>query len=81
MSVNGNLAGQINTLENGDMAPTPAMQAAYVAGCRDLQTVVTTSTGINAAPLATFNAVLTQNNLKPVAATGPALVAPVCSRS
>src|SRR6266571_5180098 len=81
VSVNGNLAGQINTLENGDMAPTPAMQAAYVAGCRDLQTVVTTWTGINAAPLATFNAVLTQNNLKPVAATGPALVAPVCSRS
>ncbi|OLC76134.1 MAG: hypothetical protein AUH78_07440 [Gemmatimonadetes bacterium 13_1_40CM_4_69_8] len=81
VSVNANLVRQINTLENGDLAPTPAMQAAYVSGCKDLQTVVTTWTGINGAALAAFNAVLTQNNLKPLAATGRALVAPVCARS
>jgi len=81
VSVNADLVRQINTLENGDLAPTPAMQAAYVAGCKDVQTVVTTWIGIAGAPLAAFNAVLAQNNLKPVAATGRALAAPVCARS
>jgi len=81
VSVNDNLVRQINTLENGDLAPTPGMQTAYVAGCRDLQTAVTAWTGINGAPLAALNAVLTQNNLKPFAATGRALVAPGCARS
>ena len=79
--VNGNLGNQINGLENGDMAPTEAMQRAYVAGCLDLQRVVTTWTGVNGAPLAAFNAVLTQNNLKPIPAAAPALVAPLCPRS
>jgi len=41
VGVNGNLAGQINALENGDMAPTPAMLAAYAAACADLRRVVT----------------------------------------
>ena len=81
VSVNGNLAGQINALENGDMAPTPAMQAAYVAGCTDLKAVVTSWTAINGGALAAFNAVLGQNNLKPVGATVRPLVAPVCARS
>jgi hypothetical protein len=78
VSVNGNLGGQINDQENGDMAPTPAMQANYVAGCTDLKKAVTTWIGINGAPLAAFNAVLVQNNLKPIAAAVPTLVAPVC---
>src|SRR2546425_971360 len=38
--VNEDFVGQINTLENGGMAPTEAMQRAYVAGCRDLKTAV-----------------------------------------
>ena len=80
VSVNENLVRQINALENGDLAPTPAMQAAYVAGCRDLQTVVTTWTGINGAALAAFNAVLAQNNTKPIAAKARTLVAPACAR-
>src|SRR5207245_1246930 len=80
VSVNENLVRQINALENGDLAPTPAMQAAYVAGCRDLQTVVTTWTGINGAALAAFNAVLAQNNTKPIAATARTVVAPACAR-
>jgi len=79
-AVNENFISQINTLENGDMAPTEAMQRAYVAGCRDLKTAVTAWTAI-AAPLAAFNAVLTQHNLKPIAATVPALVGPGCSGS
>jgi len=76
--VNGNLGNQINTLENGDLAPTAAMQRAYVAACTDLKTAVTTWTGINGAPLAAFNAELTRNNLKPIPPAARALTAPVC---
>ena len=81
VSVNNNLVRQINTLENGDMTPTEAMQRDYAAGCAELKTAVTSWTAIHGAALAAFNAALTQNNLKPVAATSRALVAPVCARS
>ena len=77
--VNGNLGNQVNTLENGDLAPTDAMRRAYQAVCRDLQRVVTTWTGLNGAPLAGINAVLTQNHMKPVPAAALALTAPTCS--
>jgi len=76
--VNGNLGNQINTLENGDLAPTAAMQRAYVAACTDLKNAVTTWTGINGASLAAFNAELTRNNLKPIPAATRALTAPAC---
>src|SRR5258707_11604265 len=76
--VNGNLANQINALENGDLAPTAAMQRVYGAACTDLKTAMATWTGINAAPLAAFNAELTRNNLKPIPAAPRALTVPVC---
>src|SRR6266536_587142 len=76
--VDGNLANQINALENGDLAPTVAMQRAFAAACTDLKTATATWTGINAAPLAAFNAELTRNNLKPIPAAPRALTAPVC---
>jgi len=52
--VNGTLGRQLNALETGDLAPTPAMQAAYAAACKDLTTAVATWTRIKgaAAPLA-----------------------------
>jgi hypothetical protein len=80
VGVNGALRGQMNALEPGDVAPTAAMQAWYAATCKDLATAVTTWTGINGATgaLATFNAVLAQNHLKPVAAATVALAAPRC---
>jgi len=79
--VNETLAREINTLENGDMAPTEAMQRAYTVGCTELKTAVTTWTAVTAGALAAFNAVLTQHNVKPIAATPTRLVAPVCPRS
>jgi photosystem II stability/assembly factor-like uncharacterized protein len=81
VSVNEDLVGQINALENGDMAPTEAMQRAYAAGCRELTAAVTAWMATNGARLAAFNAALAQNNLKPIAAPATALAAPVCSRS
>jgi len=76
--VNGTLGRQLNALETGDLAPTEAMQAAYAAACKDLTNAVTRWTGINGAALTTFNAVLAQNNLKPVPAATVALAAPRC---
>jgi len=63
------------------MAPTPAMQAAYTAACRDLATAATTWRGINGAggALETFNAMATRNNLKPVGLTATPLAAPTCA--
>jgi hypothetical protein len=78
VGVNGNLTNQLNALENGDMAPTPAMLAAYVAGCNDLKSAVTTWAAINGAALTAFNAVLTQNNLKPIPGAAPLLAVPAC---
>ena len=79
VSVNGNFVNQINTQENGDMAPTGAMQRSYETGCADLKTAVTAWVRMNGAALATFNALLRSNNLAPIAAATPALAVPVCA--
>jgi hypothetical protein len=47
--VNGTLGSQLNALETGDLAPTPGMQAAYAAACKDLATAVATWTRIKGA--------------------------------
>jgi hypothetical protein len=79
VGVNGTLAGILNALETGDLAPTDARQAEYGAAGKDLSKAGTTWRGINgtAGALTTFNAVLVENHLKPVpAATVP--VGPTC---
>jgi len=68
--VNNTLVGQINALENGDMAPTPAMLAAYAAACKDLGTALATWKGITGAQLTAFNALLKQHNLGQLSAGG-----------
>ena len=60
VAVNATLGRQLNALETGDLAPTPAMQAAYAAACKDLATAVTT-----------FNAVVAQHQLKQAALAAP----------
>src|SRR5213083_318866 len=60
VGVNATLGRQLNALETGDLAPTPAMEAAYVAACKDLVKAVTT-----------FNAVVAQHQLKQVALAAP----------
>jgi hypothetical protein len=62
VGVNATLGRQLNALETGDLAPTPAMEAAYVAACKDLAKAVTA-----------FNAVVAQHHL-----TQAALAAPRC---
>jgi len=60
VAVNATLGRQLNALETGDLAPTPAMEAAYVAACKDLAKAVTT-----------FNAVVAQHQLKQAALAAP----------
>ena len=79
VGVNGNLVNQLNALENGDMAPTVAMQAAYVSACNDLTSVVTRWTAVAGARLAGFNATLAQNGVKPTPAPMPTVPLPVCA--
>jgi hypothetical protein len=79
VGVNGNLANQLNALENGDMAPTVAMQAAYVSACNDLKSVVTAWTAVSGVRLAVLNAALAQNGVKPTPAPTPTVPSPACA--
>jgi len=61
------------------MAPNEPMTKAYAAGCTELKTAVMNWKTMNGQDLAAFNAILTKNNLKTVAAAPTALPVPVCS--
>jgi hypothetical protein len=78
VAVNGALVRQINNIEMGDGAPTPATQAEYAATCSDLKKAVTAWQGITTKDLVAFNALLSKNNLTPLAGDPPALAVPVC---
>ena len=46
-----------------------------------VERVVTAWTGATGAPLATFNALLAQNNLKPIVGPATAVAAPACPKT
>lgn len=71
--------GQLRTNDSGDMAPTEPMWRGWVSVCTDLKSAVTAWRAINDKDLVAFNAVLTRNNLRPIAAAAPALPMPVCA--
>ena len=79
VSVNGTLASQINALENGDMAPTEAMQRAYVAGCTELKTAVAAWQTAATTGLAAFNGVRAQRNLRTITAPSGGVPVPACA--
>ncbi len=56
-SVSGKLVNQLMAQENADLAPTPAMAAAFEATCRDLRTVAAAWDRV-AGAAAAFNALL-----------------------
>ncbi len=70
--------GQLRTTDSGDMAPTASMQRGWLSVCTDLRTTLTTWRSINEKDLVAFNAVLTRNNLRPIAAAA-ALPVPLCA--
>ena len=78
VEVNGGLVRQLNQIEMGDGAPTPATQADYASACTDLGKVVTAWQGATGKDLVSLNALLTKNSLTPVGGDRPALAMPVC---
>ena len=71
--------GQLRTNDAGDMAPNETMWRGWVNVCTDLRSAVTAWRAINEKDLVAFNAMLTRNNLRPIAAAAPALPLPVCA--
>ncbi len=74
-SVNGALVNQVNALDNGDMAPTPAMRAAYASTCRELAAVQIAWQRLLQRDRTAFNAVLAREGVSavPVAPVGTVL--------
>ncbi|HTR21411.1 MAG TPA: hypothetical protein VMH88_11215 [Gemmatimonadales bacterium] len=70
--------GQLRTTDYGDMAPSAQMLKAWSAACTDLKSVVTQWRGITTRELPELNALLSKNDLTPIAVPG-ALTAPDCS--
>jgi hypothetical protein len=79
VGLNGTMSQQLTALDNGDIAPSEPMQKGYAAKCTDLKTAITSWKTINTIDLPAFNAILTRNNVKPIAASSPVLATPVCS--
>jgi hypothetical protein len=79
VAINGTMSQQLTALDNGDMAPNESMHKGSIAKCTDLKTAVTSWKTINAVDLPAFNAILSRNNVKPIAAASPVLPVPVCS--
>ena len=77
-SINGSFAAQLNTLENGDLAPTAAQIAAYTSTCRDLQTVAARWQRVSSADLAAINEILRARG-RPALTAPAAFKAPPCS--
>jgi len=70
--------GQLRTNDAGDMAPNQSMLRGWVNVCTDLRIAVTAWRTINDKDLVAFNAVLSRNNLRPIAAATPMLPVPEC---
>ena len=78
-ALNGAMVRIINTLEPADFAPNEPQMKAWVAACTDLRTAIASWKTLTTKSLSDFNAALTRNNVKTIAAPAAALVAPVCA--
>ncbi len=76
-TVYGNFSGQYGAQENGDLAPTAAMNDGYASACYDLTMTAARWKTLNGADLTTLNAALSAGGAKPIAAA-PGVTAPKC---
>jgi hypothetical protein len=79
IGINGALASQLTTQEQGDMAPTPAMVAEYASTCHELSSVITAWQRLSTTELGTFNGMLKQRGRPALTVSGEAVKAPSCS--
>ena len=63
------------------MAPNETTMTVFNASCRDLKSVVTNWTAINAKELQDFNATLAKNSLPAITAATPGLPTPACAQA
>ncbi|HEX7020198.1 MAG TPA: hypothetical protein VF159_09325, partial [Gemmatimonadaceae bacterium] len=77
-TINGTLVGQLEAQDNGDMAPTAAMLAAYASACHDLSAAEAAFDHMLTNDLPTLDAALTHAGLRPVASPRTRLVPPRC---
>ncbi|HEY2374732.1 MAG TPA: hypothetical protein VGH98_02045 [Gemmatimonadaceae bacterium] len=68
VSVSGELVGQLNAQDNGDLAPTPGMLAAFSNACIDLKSADASWQNVTTRDLAALNAVLSKNGIREVQA-------------
>ena len=78
VSVSGEMVGQLNAQDNGDLAPTPGMLAAYTNACIDLKTVESAWKNVTTRDLSALNAVLSKNGIPQVQAPASSSAAPLC---
>jgi hypothetical protein len=76
--VSNALVSQLNAQDNADLAPTPAMLAAYRKTCGELQTVASRWRQVVARDLGEFNAVRTRNGAGVLTAPSAAIAVPRC---
>jgi photosystem II stability/assembly factor-like uncharacterized protein len=76
--VSNALVSQLNAQDNADLAPTPAMLAAYRKTCGELQTVASRWRQVVARDLGEFNAVRTRNGVGVLTAPAAAIAVPRC---
>ncbi len=76
--INGAMGQAITALDNGDMAPTPAMLRGYAAECGKLRTLIVGWQNVTTKDLPALNTVLSRNNVAPVRAASPPLPLPAC---
>jgi hypothetical protein len=77
-SLNGTFVGQLNTQEQGDLAPTAAARAAWAAACMDLGKVMAAWQRVSGGELGMLNALLKGAGKSPVVVPSAALKPPVC---
>ena len=78
-AANGAMDRQLTTLDAGDMAPTEPQLRTYAAACADLKAAVATWKTLASQDLASLNATLAKNSLKPIPVPSAALPLPACS--
>ena len=78
VELNGTFVRQLETVDAGDIAPTAAMDQAYVSGCNQLAHAVGSWHALRGPSLAALNAVLTQNGLPAVVSPAGVLPVPAC---
>jgi hypothetical protein len=78
-TLNAAFVGQLNAQDLGDLAPTAATVAGFVATCKELQSAIAAWNRAKGADLEAFNRALSSRGQKPIAVAPRSLTMPACS--